>query len=73
MGFYIRVISQILEEGQAKAEFSFDNSQFTALALYNILESLTRPWTTEVKDMSSEDKIEACINLLFNGLLTRKR
>lgn len=72
MGGHIKVISNILDEGLQKGEFSFGNSQFTALALYNILESLTRPWSVEVLDMTAENKIDACINLLFNGLLSRK-
>lgn len=72
MSGHIRVISSILEEGLEKGEFSFDNSQFTALALYHVLESLTRPWQVEVADMGPEEKIDACISLLLNGLLKRK-
>ena len=52
---HIRMISEVLEEGLKTGEFSFDNSQFTALAIYHILESLTRPWNHEVVDMSADE------------------
>lgn len=70
---HIRIISEILEEGLKIGEFSFDNSQFTALAIYHILISLTRPWTVDVADMSAEEKIDACVSLLFKGVLKRSQ
>ncbi|RZA25423.1 MAG: TetR/AcrR family transcriptional regulator [Proteobacteria bacterium] len=69
----VHLISDILEAGLKTGEFSFDNSRFTALAIYHILESLVRPWNIEVADMTPEDKIEATISLLFNGILKRPK
>ncbi|MES2746517.1 MAG: TetR/AcrR family transcriptional regulator [Bdellovibrionota bacterium] len=69
----VHLISDILEAGLKSGEFSFDNSRFTALAIYHILESLVRPWNIEVADMTPEDKIEATISLLFNGILKRPK
>jgi AcrR family transcriptional regulator len=69
----VHLISEILEDGLKTGEFSFDNSRFTALAIYHILESLVRPWNIEVADMTPEDKIEATISLLFNGILKRPK
>lgn len=70
---HIKMISEVLEDGLKSGEFSFDNSQFTALAIYHILESLTRPWHQEVVDMTADEKISACVALLLNGILKRSQ
>lgn len=70
-GGHIKIVSNLLEEGKRRGEFSFENSQFTALAIYHILESLARPWNGD-ENIPGEEKVKACVALLLDGLLKRK-
>ncbi len=72
-GKHIKIIADLLEDGKNSGEFDYGNAHFTALALYHILESLTRPWNYEVQNMSAEDKVQACVSILLEGLLKRNK
>jgi len=71
-GRHIQIITDLLEDGKACGEFEFDNGRFTALALYHILESLTRPWNYSVEGMTAAEKVKACVAILLDGLIKRK-
>jgi AcrR family transcriptional regulator len=69
---HVALITSLLEEGKSRGDFQIDNAEYTALAIYHVLESLARPWNTEVQAMTAEDKVKACLSLLLDGLLKRK-
>lgn len=71
-GRHVALISSLLEEGHRRGDFKIDNPEFTALAIYHVLESLARPWNTEVQGMTADEKVKACVSLLLDGLLNRK-
>ncbi|MBC7660063.1 MAG: TetR/AcrR family transcriptional regulator [Chitinophagaceae bacterium] len=70
-GRHVSIIADLLEEGKRSGEFSFENSRLTSLAIYHVLESLARPWNIEIVQLSGEDKVKACTQLLLDGLLKR--
>lgn len=68
---HVKIIADLLEDGKSRGEFSFENPQFTALAIYHILESLVRPWNGDSEVVTAEEKAKACVALLLDGLLKR--
>ncbi len=71
-GSHLKIIQDIVQEGVDKGEFQVKNPEFTALAIYHILDALSRPWSVDSGPLSAEAKIDSCVSLLLNGLSSRK-
>jgi AcrR family transcriptional regulator len=67
----LAILRLILYHGSRKNVFSIVNSEYTALAIQTTLKGLEVPLFWKKKEVNIESRLNAILNVLFNGILKK--
>jgi len=67
----IKMVSDILEEGNKNKTFAVEDVNITALAIVTALKGLEYPWTIETPLQDIEKSIDVLLKVLFKGIEAR--
>ena len=67
----LAILRLILYDGTRKKVFNVDNSEYTALAIQTTLKGLEVPLFWKKKEVNIENRLEAILGVLFNGILKK--
>ena len=67
----LAILRLILYHGARKKVFNIRNSEYTALAVQTTLKGLEVPLFWKKKEMHIEDRLNAILEVLFNGILRK--
>lgn len=68
----LAILRLILYDGYRKNVFSIANSEYTALAIQTTLKGLEVPLFWMKKEVNIENRLNAILDVLFNGILKKK-
>jgi AcrR family transcriptional regulator len=68
----LAILRLILYHGSRKNVFSISNSEYTALAIQTTLKGLEVPLFWKKKEVNIESRLNAILDVLFNGILKKK-
>jgi hypothetical protein len=57
--------------GNTRGVFRVDDSEYTAMAIQTMLKGMEVPLFWRKREMDINDRLEAILNLIFNGICTR--
>jgi AcrR family transcriptional regulator len=67
----LAILRLILFDGKRKKVFNVDNSEYTALAIQTTLKGLEVPLFWKKKEMHIEKRLNAILDVLFNGIVSK--
>lgn len=67
----LAILRLILYHGARKKVFNVKNSEYTALAIQTTLKGLEVPLFWQKKEVNIEDRLNAILEVLFNGILRK--
>ncbi len=67
----LAILRLILYHGARKKVFNVKNSEYTALAVQTTLKGLEVPLFWKKKEVNIEDRLNAILDVLFNGILKK--
>lgn len=67
----LAILRLILYHGARKKVFNVTNSEYTALAVQTTLKGLEVPLFWQKKEVNIEDRLNAILEVLFNGILKK--
>jgi len=67
----LAILRLILYHGARKKVFNVTNSEYTALAVQTTLKGLEVPLFWQKKEVNIEDRLNAILEVLFNGILRK--
>jgi len=67
----LAILRLILYHGTRKKVFNVKNSEYTALAIQTALKGLEVPLFWKKKEHNIENRLEAVLNVLFNGIIRK--
>jgi len=67
----LAILRLILYHGARKNVFNVANSEYTALAIQTTLKGLEVPLFWKKKEVNIEDRLNAILNVLFNGIVKK--
>lgn len=67
----LAILRLILYHGSRKNVFSITNSEYTALAIQTTLKGLEVPLFWQKKEVNIESRLNAILDVLFNGILKK--
>jgi AcrR family transcriptional regulator len=67
----LAILRLILYHGSRKDVFSIANSEYTALAIQTTLKGLEVPLFWKKKELNIENRLNAILDVLFNGILKK--
>jgi AcrR family transcriptional regulator len=68
----LAILRLILYHGSRKNTFSIHNSEYTALAIQTTLKGLEVPLFWKKKEVNIESRLNAILDVLFNGILKKE-
>ncbi len=68
----LAILRLILYHGHRQHVFSIVNSEYTALAIQTALKGLEVPLFWKKKEVNIENRLNAILDVLFNGILNKK-
>jgi AcrR family transcriptional regulator len=68
----LAILRLILYHGSRKNVFSIANSEYTALAIQTTLKGLEVPLFWKKKEVNIENRLNAILDVLFNGILKKQ-
>jgi AcrR family transcriptional regulator len=67
----LAILRLLLYHGKRKNVFKVDNSEYTALAIQTTLKGLEVPLFWKKKEVNIENRLNAILDVLFNGILIK--
>jgi AcrR family transcriptional regulator len=67
----LAILRLLLYHGARKKVFNVENSEYTALAVQTTLKGLEVPLFWKKKELHLEDRLNAILDVLFNGILKK--
>jgi len=68
----LAILRLLVYVGNNRGVFTVENSEYTAMAIQTMLKSMEVPLFWRKREMDINDRLEAILSLIFNGILKKK-